>query len=218
MGLLVFSHWILDFVTHRPDLPLWPGGTARVGLGLWNSVPSTLLVESAMFAGGVYLYTRATVPRDWVGHVSWWSLVGFLVLLYFGTLTGPPPPNERTLAIMASTGWLLPAWGYWIDRNRVVTSWDSMTRKFGASLLIASPEDLYHFASQVRVNLEAAGLDEAAGRFARIQGTAFTTGNEWLGELGDAVREIRRTCAVPTELDAELERIMIEVRRAWPTL
>src|SRR5687768_4256927 len=37
VGLAVLSHWVLDFVTHRPDLPLWPGGP-MVGLGLWNSV------------------------------------------------------------------------------------------------------------------------------------------------------------------------------------
>ncbi|HEX9108226.1 MAG TPA: hypothetical protein VF832_13380, partial [Longimicrobiales bacterium] len=57
VGLAVLSHWVLDFVSHRPDLPLWPGGP-RVGLGLWNSVPATLLVELALFVTGVVLYFR----------------------------------------------------------------------------------------------------------------------------------------------------------------
>src|SRR5580698_91680 len=45
----VVSHWVLDWVTHRPDMPLYPGG-ARYGLGLWNSIAGTMLVEFLMFA------------------------------------------------------------------------------------------------------------------------------------------------------------------------
>ena len=55
IAALVVSHWILDFISHRPDMPLWPGGP-KVGLGLWNSVPATLAVEFALFAGGIWLY------------------------------------------------------------------------------------------------------------------------------------------------------------------
>jgi membrane-bound metal-dependent hydrolase YbcI (DUF457 family) len=40
----VVSHWVLDFVVHRPDLPLYPGGP-RLGLGLWNSILATVIVE-----------------------------------------------------------------------------------------------------------------------------------------------------------------------------
>ncbi len=43
VGAVVVSHWVLDFVTHHPDLPLWPGGP-KLGLGLWYSVPATILV------------------------------------------------------------------------------------------------------------------------------------------------------------------------------
>src|SRR5690349_9013743 len=56
IGFGVVSHWVLDLITHRPDLPLYPGGAARLGLGLWNSVPATLAVESVMFAAGVWTY------------------------------------------------------------------------------------------------------------------------------------------------------------------
>jgi membrane-bound metal-dependent hydrolase YbcI (DUF457 family) len=58
----VLSHWLLDAATHRPDLPLWPGGAARVGLGLWHSVPMTVIVESLMYVAGVVIYFRATRP------------------------------------------------------------------------------------------------------------------------------------------------------------
>ena len=49
---LVASHWVLDFVTHRPDMPLYPG-SARFGLGLWRSIAATIVVELALFAAGV---------------------------------------------------------------------------------------------------------------------------------------------------------------------
>src|SRR5512146_2731302 len=58
VGLVALSHWYLDAIVHRPDLPLYPGSTLEVGLGLWNSVPATLLLEGLMFAGGVWLYAR----------------------------------------------------------------------------------------------------------------------------------------------------------------
>ena len=74
IGLAVLSHWLLDFVTHRPDLPLWPGGPL-VGLGLWNSLPLTLVVEGVLFAAAVALYLRATRPRDAVGRWALWGLV-----------------------------------------------------------------------------------------------------------------------------------------------
>ncbi len=64
----VFSHWILDFVSHRPDMPLFPGGSARVGLGLWMSLPATLAVEGAMFLGAVALYARDTRARESAGQ------------------------------------------------------------------------------------------------------------------------------------------------------
>ena len=45
VGLAVSSHWFLDFLTHRPDLPLWFSGGPHVGLGLWNSVAGTVVVR-----------------------------------------------------------------------------------------------------------------------------------------------------------------------------
>ena len=69
VGLLVVSHWVLDFVTHVPDMPLYPGGP-KVGLGLWHSVPGTVIIEGLMFAAGVAIYAATTRPRDGVGRVS----------------------------------------------------------------------------------------------------------------------------------------------------
>ena len=85
-------------------------------------------------------------------------------------------------------------------------------------MIIESPDDLNRLIRDVTTELEALGLDGAARRFVDIQGTAFTTGSEWLGELGVAVKKIRKECRIPPALDAKLERIVTEVRRVWPTL
>jgi len=117
IAALVVSHWILDFISHRPDMPLWPGGP-KVGLGLWNSVPATLAVEFALFAGGIWLYVSATRARDRVGT---WALAAFVLLLaalYLAAVFGPPPPSVQVLAMSGILGWLFVVWAYWIDRHR----------------------------------------------------------------------------------------------------
>lgn len=118
---VVLSHWVLDFVSHRPDLPLTFSGAERFGLGLWHSRVATLAVEGLLFAGGVWLYVRATRPLDRTGR---WSLVAFAVLLaamYLGSVFGPPPPSVAVVAWTGQGIWLLVAWAYWIDRHRAAS-------------------------------------------------------------------------------------------------
>jgi membrane-bound metal-dependent hydrolase YbcI (DUF457 family) len=118
IGALVLSHWFLDYVVHRPDLPLTINGTARYGLGLWNSLPATLIVELFLFLAGVGLYARFTEARDRWGHFGFWALVVFLLVVYIANIFGPPPPSDLAVAWAAEAMWLLVAWGYWIDRHR----------------------------------------------------------------------------------------------------
>ena len=118
VALLVVSHWVLDFVTHRPDMPLYPCGTP-LGLGLWNSVTGTLAVEGVMLVAGLWLYAGATRPRDRTGRYGFWSLIAMLVLSYVGSLLTPPPPIGVAFAIGAIIfGWLFVAWAAWADRHR----------------------------------------------------------------------------------------------------
>jgi hypothetical protein len=117
-GAAVVSHWVLDLLTHRPDLPIVPGGATRVGLGLWDSLPATLVVELGILAVGVWLYLRSTRALDRTGTVALWSLVGFLLVVYFGNLFGPPPPSAMAIAWLGQAQWLLVIWAFWIDRHR----------------------------------------------------------------------------------------------------
>lgn len=120
VGLLVLSHWVLDWLTHRPDLPLWPGGP-RTGMGMWHSVPVTAIVELLVFAIGIAVYVGTTRPRDGIGQWAFVGLIAFSLAVYVANMLGPPPPDERSLAWMALLAWLFPLWGWWADAHREVT-------------------------------------------------------------------------------------------------
>ena len=114
------SHWILDAVVHRPDLPLTIGGDARIGLGLWSSIPGTLAVELAMFAVGVWLYVGTTCARDRIGGVGFALLLLFLLVIYAGAAFGPPPPSAAVIAWSDMGQWFVVLLAAWIDRHRSV--------------------------------------------------------------------------------------------------
>jgi len=116
--LLVLSHWVLDFVTHRPDLPLTPWGAARVGLGLWNSVAGTVSVEVALFAVCVYVYAKTTRARGRAGVYGFAGLVLLLLAIYAANLLGEPPSDPRVIAIADLFMWLFVLWAWWVDRDR----------------------------------------------------------------------------------------------------
>lgn len=118
LALAVGSHWILDLPMHRPDLQLWPGSSARVGLGLWNSVAATAVIELALLAIGLVLYVRGTRARDRIGRWALWIMVALLVAIFLVALRGAPPPDARAVAISALVLWLFVPWGWWIDRHR----------------------------------------------------------------------------------------------------
>lgn len=118
LALVVVSHWVLDWISHRADMPLYPGG-GKVGLGLWNSLPATVLVEFAIFAAGVWLYVRTTSARDRIGRWSLAAMVIFLAAVYALNLAGEPPPSVTAVWMAALIGGIvLLAWSWWTDRHR----------------------------------------------------------------------------------------------------
>ena len=116
VGALLPTHWLLDYLSHRPDMPLYPGGP-KVGLGMWNSLPLTLVAEFGLFAAGLILYLKATCSKGgW--NVGFWSLAVFLAVVYLASLFGSPPPNVRVLAFSALALWLTIPWAVWGDQQR----------------------------------------------------------------------------------------------------
>jgi membrane-bound metal-dependent hydrolase YbcI (DUF457 family) len=118
IGAAVFSHWLLDLLTHRPDLPIAPGLDAKFGLGLWNVPAATVVVESALYIAGVALYLRTTRAEDRTGTYATWGFVLLLVLIYVANIFGPPPPTVPALAYTALALWLFAWWAFWADRHR----------------------------------------------------------------------------------------------------
>jgi hypothetical protein len=119
LTLLVVSHWVLDVVAHRPDMPIAPGASPKLGLGLWNSIPATVAVEVTMFAAGVWLYRGAAASRSRGQRIGLWALVGLLLILYVANIVGPPPPSVTALAWTAVAGSLLfLVWAWAVDRSR----------------------------------------------------------------------------------------------------
>ena len=109
VSLGVASHWLCDWITHRPDLPLYPGG-ALYGLGLWNSIPGTLVVEFTMLALGLWLLR----PKG----IKLWSLMVFCLVAAMSAAFGPPPPSAGALIATAFAIWLVPLWAWWGDREK----------------------------------------------------------------------------------------------------
>lgn len=115
----VMSHWLLDFVSHRPDMALSPGIHQRFGLGLWNSVAATLAVEGGMWLLAIIMYTRATRAKSRTEVYAFWIVVILLTMAWLSNITGPPPPSARTMAASSLIFFSsIMAWAYWINRLR----------------------------------------------------------------------------------------------------
>ena len=119
---LVLSHWVLDVVTHRPDMPIALGDSMRIGFGLWNYPVLAVITEMFIFAAGIWLYATHTEARDRVGSIALWALVVFLLIVYSANFFSPPPPSVDAVAWSAQAMWLVVAWGYWVDRHRSQSS------------------------------------------------------------------------------------------------
>ncbi|GIV57776.1 MAG: hypothetical protein KatS3mg042_0689 [Rhodothermaceae bacterium] len=117
LALAVVSHWVLDLMVHRPDLPLWPGGP-RVGMGLWNLPALAIPLELVLFGAGAWLYLTRTAPADRTGRYAAPALIAALLLIHTANLFGPPPEQVEAIAWAGHLQWLFVAWAYWADGHR----------------------------------------------------------------------------------------------------
>ena len=120
VAAVVFSHWFLDALVHRPDLPLAPGTDVKIGFGLWNSIPATVVIEAIVFFGGVAFYLAGTRATDRIGEYALYGTVMLLIIAYLSAAFGPLPPSVAAIAWTGLAGGVLTAaLGYWIDRHRL---------------------------------------------------------------------------------------------------
>lgn len=116
---VVISHWLLDFVSHRPDMPLAPGGHTVLGLGLWNHRLATFVVEGGIWLLGIIFYLRTTRPSNRAGSYGFWIMVTLLSALWAVSLRGTPPPNLTAVKTVNSVMFAITlAWAYWMNRVR----------------------------------------------------------------------------------------------------
>jgi hypothetical protein len=113
----VLSHWLLDALVHRPDLPLAPGGTLRIGAGLWQSAPSlAIAIEVLIFVAGAALFWRTLGAGASRGvRLGTVLLIAFLAVIHVGNVFGPPPPSVQAIAWVGQAQWLLVLAGYALD-------------------------------------------------------------------------------------------------------
>jgi membrane-bound metal-dependent hydrolase YbcI (DUF457 family) len=119
VALAVFSHWILDFIVHRPDLPLFDD-TFKVGLGLWNFKYLAFALEVAILVGGVLLYLRRNPGISRARKYSM-SIFAFVMILIqaMGTFVGRPIASDGTVATTNLTLYLVFAGvAFLLERKR----------------------------------------------------------------------------------------------------
>jgi membrane-bound metal-dependent hydrolase YbcI (DUF457 family) len=118
VGAAVFSHWILDLLVHRPDLPLYDD-TYKVGLGLWNYPALAFGLEIALLFGGIILYLRATTPKDAIGRYGMVIFGLAIVAIQAYVFFGPPPVSDKAAAATALVLYFVfAAIVYWLERKR----------------------------------------------------------------------------------------------------
>jgi hypothetical protein len=119
IGLAVFSHWVLDLLVHKPDLPLYDD-TMKIGLGLWNYPAIALALEALLLFGGMTLYLRRTTAINVIGRFGM-CVFGILMLaIQCYVFFGPPPASPRAAATTALASYVVfAAVAQWLDRQRV---------------------------------------------------------------------------------------------------
>jgi len=118
VGAAVFSHWVLDLVVHRPDLPLYDD-TMKVGLGLWNYPAVALALEGALLFGGMILYLRVTKPINVIGRVGFPVFGIAMLAIQSYIFFGPPLASPAAAAVTALASYLVFAvLAEWLARQR----------------------------------------------------------------------------------------------------
>ncbi len=127
---LVFSHWVLDLIVHRPDLPLWPGSSIELGLSVWNWPYLAFALEMGLLLAAFIYWVRVTTG-PWSGIIGLLVLFVFMGALQFAFITAPGiqvqagtfdpsagPHGVMLGVLMLFTYGLLASAIAWVERRR----------------------------------------------------------------------------------------------------
>jgi hypothetical protein len=122
VGIAVFSHWVLDFLVHRPDLPLYDD-TMKIGLGLWNYPAVALALETALLFGGMILYLRVTRSMNAIGRIGMPVFGVVMLAIQSYVFFGPPPVSPAAAAVTALMFYVVfAALAEWLARQRTLAA------------------------------------------------------------------------------------------------
>ena len=80
---LVFSHWILDLIVHRPDLALYPGSDVMFGFGLWNWPYTAFILEMGLLGAALLFWQRVTTAKSKAYTLGLWAAFIFMGILQY---------------------------------------------------------------------------------------------------------------------------------------
>ncbi|MBL8102162.1 MAG: hypothetical protein JNM02_06515, partial [Anaerolineales bacterium] len=115
----VFSHFVLDWFVHIPEMPLLSENSPKVGLSLWNNLPLALGLEIGLVLIGFIYYLSVIRPKT---NLAKYGVAALLVLITALTITGqlfaetPPPANGAAMSWILQP-FLICGLAYWFDRK-----------------------------------------------------------------------------------------------------
>lgn len=113
VGLAVLSHWFLDLIVHRPDLPLYDN-TAKVGFGLWNQPALAFALEAGLLLGTMAWFLQGRPARRAAIVTFGIVMLGVQAYVFFG----PPPVSSTAFAWTAIASYSMFAFVIWLLVDR----------------------------------------------------------------------------------------------------
>ena len=118
IAALVFSHWLLDLVVHRPDLALIDDHD-KVGFGLWNYPEIAMPLEIGLLLICFAIYLSVSKAKSAIGRITPFILLAALLLLQYIDWFMPVSGDKTQFTLLALVAYFgVGALGFWLDRTR----------------------------------------------------------------------------------------------------
>lgn len=119
IALAVFSHFVLDWFVHIPEMPLLGDNSPKLGLSLWNNLPLALGLEVGLVLIGFIYYLIMVKPKT---NLAKYGVAALMVLITTLTVTGQifaetPPPATGAAMSWILQPFLICGLAYWFDRK-----------------------------------------------------------------------------------------------------